>query len=217
MILYQIPLLILTMGLVYIFIAPSEPYIFSLFFKLVPMFLILIYAFKRLPRKKSNIHWLLISGLIFGIVGHVTAHWFLVGLSAFFVGHLFYMAGFLSVWKFGKVRFAMILPISVYGFFMGNELLVALNTSGNEVLIIPIILYLIVTLLMLWSAIMTGNRWAILGSLLFVISDSILSLNIFIASVPNSEALIMSAYYAAQFFIIHSLGTIVGENKRIVW
>lgn len=51
---------------------------------------------------------------------------------------------------------------------------------------------------------MTGNAAAIIGGVLFVISDSILSWNKF--NVAFSGPLIMLTYYAAQFCIANSIG-----------
>ncbi|WP_067729486.1 lysoplasmalogenase [Oceanobacillus damuensis] len=217
MILYQIPLLIFAMGLVYIFIAPSEPFIFSLFFKLAPMILIFVYAFKQLPLKKSNTHWLIIIGLIFCIIGDGTIHWFPIGLSAFLIGNLFYIAGFLTQWNFSKIRLVLLVPIAICGIFIGRVLIHELNSNGNEALMVPVIGYLLVISLMAWSAIMTGNRWASSGGILFVLSYSLLVWNMFIAPVGNAAELIMLSYYGAQFLIIHSLATIVEGSNRIVW
>ncbi|MEC5423925.1 lysoplasmalogenase [Virgibacillus sp. C22-A2] len=213
----RLPMLILVMSLLYIFIVPPEPFIFKLFFKLIPMTMIILYAVRQSPKKKSLTHWLIIIGLFFSIIGDGTLHWFVVGLTAFLIGHLFYTVGFLTQWKFSMIRFGMILPIGVYGFYIGRELLASLNSTGNEGLMIPVLLYIITISLMAWSAIMTGNKWATLGSLLFVVSDSILAWNMFVAPVNFSGELIMITYYSAQFLIAHSLWSIVKGSNRIVW
>lgn len=217
MILYQLPLLILTMGLVYIFIAPSEPFLFSLFFKIIPMILILIYALQLLPQKKSRTHLLIIVGLIFCIIGDATIHWFLTGLTTFLIGHLFYIAGFFTQWTFSKIRLAMIVPIAGVAFFIGSRLVEALSEEGSTGLVFPIIAYILIISLMAFSAIMTGNRWAIAGSLLFVISDTILAWNMFVAPLPSSSVLVMLPYYGGQFLIAHSLSSIVAGGNRVVW
>ncbi|PAV31599.1 lysoplasmalogenase [Virgibacillus profundi] len=217
MIMYRLPILILLMSILYIFIIPEEPLGIKLLFKLIPMAMIIFYAIRKLPGKKSLTHWLILIGLFFSMIGDGTLHWFVVGLSAFLIGHLFYMTGFFAKWNFSVIRFLMIVPIAVYGFFMGSELLNALKQEGNDTLIIPVLAYIIVISLMAWSAVMTGNKWVIMGSILFVISDSILAWNMFVAPVNFSGELIMSTYYGAQFLIAHSLGTIVKRSNRVVW
>lgn len=159
MIVYRFPILILMMVLVYLYIVPAEPFIFRLFFKLIPMVMIIIYAFRQLPGRKSSTHWLTFIGLTFCFIGDGTSHWFLIGLCAFLIGHLFYSIGFLTKWKFSKVRLMTLIPITVYGFFIGEKLVESLYSDGNEQLLIPILSYLTVISFMVWSAIMTGNKW----------------------------------------------------------
>jgi uncharacterized membrane protein YhhN len=44
-----------------------------------------------------------------------------------------------------------------------------------------------------------------IGSVLFVISDSIIAIDKFLVSVPNDRLLIMATYIAAQFLIMKGL------------
>lgn len=213
----RLPILILVMSVVYLFIIPDEPFVFRLFFKLIPMVMIIMYAFRISAGKKPIAQWLIITGLFFSIIGDGTLHWFLIGLTAFLIGHLFYTAGFLTCWKFSWIRFAMMIPIAGYAIFMGIDITAALTGGGNEALLIPVILYIVVIAAMAWSAVMTGNPWAALGSILFLISDSILAWNMFVSPIANSNELVMTTYYGAQFLIAHSLGTIHDKRNRIVW
>lgn len=203
------PLLILVMSVLYIFIIPDDPFAVKMLFKLIPMWLILYYAFSQTTRKKSATHWLLLSGLFFCMLGDGLLVWFVVGLSAFLIGHLFYFAAFLSKWNFSLLRFLTIIPIALYGFMMGKEIINALLLDGNNALVIPVLFYIIVISIMAWSAFMTGNKWAIAGSILFVISDSILSWNMFVSDITHSGVLIMTTYYGAQFLIATSIRKVV--------
>ncbi|MGE8204822.1 lysoplasmalogenase [Heyndrickxia sp. NPDC080065] len=202
------------MSILYIFFIPDHPLMVKLLFKLIPMWLIIYYAYRQFPYKKLLTHWIMLTGLFFCMLGDGLLHWFVIGLSAFLIGHLFYLAGFLSRWSFSKIRFVMILPIGIYASIMGKELISALSRDGSDSLIVPVLAYVTVISLMAWSAIMTGNKWAIIGSLLFVISDSILSWNMFISNISFSGPLIMTTYYTAQFLIAHSIGTVkIGNNS----
>jgi len=214
---YRLPILILTMSLLYIFIVPDEPFLFSLFFKLIPMGMIIYYAFQQLPKDKKIVHWLIITGLFFSAVGDATLHWFLIGLSAFFLAHVFYTIGFFKKAVFTKVHIAACIPIIIYGLVFAMQLIPALLDSNDQVLILPVTGYIIIISLMLWAAILTGNRYAASGSLLFVLSDSILAWSMFIGPVGIAEPLIMIFYYGGQFLIATSLYTLVKTNRRIVW
>ncbi|QED49851.1 lysoplasmalogenase [Cytobacillus dafuensis] len=210
---YVLPLLILIMGLLYIFIIPSEPVSIKILFKLIPMWLIIFYAFRQFPTQAKSTHWILFLGLIFCMFGDFLIQWwFVYGLAAFLIGHLFYLTGFFKNWSFSIIRFAMIIPIAVYAFIFSKRLLASIIQDGNSELFFPVLAYVIIISLMAWSAIMTGDKWAMIGSILFVISDSILSWNMFVSDIPYSNALIMSTYYTAQFFIASSIRTLSSKD-----
>ncbi|WP_152657014.1 lysoplasmalogenase [Oceanobacillus sp. CFH 90083] len=217
MILYRLPILIFTTGIVYIFISPSEPLAFSIFFKVIPMVLILIYAFEKSLPKRKAVHYWIIGGIAFCLIGDATLHWFLIGLAAFFVGHVFYTIGFLKEWRFSLSRGLSAIPLLLFAVWFGYQLVSSLQADGEAAFIVPVIAYIGIIMLMAFTAIMTGNRWAILGSLLFIISDSILAWNMFITSFTGAHEVIMLTYYSAQFLIAHSLFTVDPTQKGMAW
>ncbi|MCM3611077.1 lysoplasmalogenase [Planococcus sp. MERTA32b] len=207
-----LPVLILAASVLYIFFIPDEPLWFKLIFKLIPMVLIIFYALQQMPFNKLKIHWLILTGLFFCSIGDATLHWFIIGLSAFLIGHLFYIAAFLTQWTYSLYRLLSILPLGIFGLVMGAQMLRALQAAGDDALIVPVLFYIFAIILMAWSAFMTGNRWLIIGSLLFVASDSVLAWNMFVSPVAFSHLLIMSTYYGAQFFIAHSAASFRKPN-----
>ncbi|WP_308637129.1 lysoplasmalogenase [Paenibacillus silvisoli] len=200
-----LPYAIALMSVLYVFVIPAEPEGVKLVFKLIPMALILTYASLLCPPSRRPMHWLLLLGLFFSMCGDGLMTWFVAGLSAFLVGHLFYIAAFTRQLRFSWPRAATLLPIAIYGGYMGQRLVHALQDSGDGGLIAPVLVYITVISLMAWTAILTGNRYAIIGSLLFLASDSILSWNMFVSDIANSGIWIMTTYYAAQFCIASSL------------
>jgi len=201
----RLPLAILIMAIIYIWLIPSDPLTIKILFKLVPMLLILMYAYLQKPFASSRNRWLILTGLFFCMQGDWLITWFILGLSSFLVGHLFYVGGFLTKWRFSIVRFVLFIPIAIYAFYMGSTIIHHLSDKGDTSLIWPVIFYITVISTMVWSAIMTGNKWAMFGSVLFMISDSILSWNQFVSSISYSSILIMTTYYLAQFFIAKSI------------
>ena len=211
---WLLPLLIGFMAVLYIFIIPKEPLALAIVFKLIPMALIIVYVFRKLPANPVPALRLIIIGLFFCMLGDgFIAVSFVAGLGAFLVGHLFYLTGFLKMSLINKVRLAAILLIALYSFFIGRQLIASLLTEGNEPLVIPVVAYILVISLMALSAILTGNIWATIGSILFVISDSILSWNMFVSGIAYSDVFIMTTYYSAQFLIASSLSSI-GNTAR---
>ncbi len=208
-----LPILILLTGLLYIFVIPEKSVLITILFKIIPMLLIIYYAYlnKKIGKDKYSI--ILLIGLFFCMLGDTfIVISFVMGLIAFLIGHLFYIGGFLTRWTFSWLRFSTIVLITIYAFLMGNKLVSSLQMNDIAYLIIPVILYICVISFMFWSANMTGNKFAIFGSTLFVISDSVLAWNKFINDVPYSDEIIMVTYYLAQFFIASSI--LAREKER---
>ncbi|MFF2500119.1 lysoplasmalogenase [Peribacillus sp. NPDC058075] len=199
-----LPAAITITGLLYIFFIPEEPLMIKIMFKVIPMLLILLYACTTVGRR-NHYQTLILLGLFFCMLGDGLLIWFVIGLSAFLIGHLFYISAFFRLWSFSWLRFATIVPIYIYSTWIGREIIHSLMEKGEHTLIIPVICYVTVISLMGWAAFMTGNTAAIIGGVLFVISDSILSWNKFIDDVAYSGPLIMLTYYAAQFCIANSI------------
>ncbi len=210
-----LPIVILIMSLLYIFVIPENPKVLNVLFKLIPMMLMIAYAFLQLPQVKLISHKLIITGLIFCMLGDcLIAFSFVFGLAAFLIGHLFYMAGFFRLWNYSFGRLFSIVPIWIYSLLIGISVVTAVIQGENPTLMIPVIFYIIVISFMCWSAFMVGNRFAIIGSVLFVISDSILSWNMFVSDVAYSGIFIMVTYYSAQFLIAKSLSSLATNNAK---
>ncbi|WP_367379310.1 lysoplasmalogenase [Rossellomorea aquimaris] len=211
---WMLPILIVLISAIYLFVIPPEPLTLKIVFKLIPMVLIILYALRQLPARPAPAMRLIVIGLFFCMLGDgFIALSFIAGLGAFLVGHIFYLMGFIKMSRINKSRLTAILPIGMYSFIIGRQLIAALQTDGNDGLVIPVVAYMLVISLMALSAILTGNPWAAAGSILFVISDSILSWNMFVSAIPYSDVLIMTTYYSAQFLIATSLGSI-GKTVR---
>lgn len=158
-----------------------------------------------LPQSRKRQHWLLVIGLFFCMLGDYLLQWFVIGLTAFLIGHLFYIASFIHSFTFTWPRLSTLIAFMLYGGFMGMELVQALQSSNEHALIAPVLFYIVVIIMMSWTAVMTGNPLAIIGSILFLISDSILAWNKFVADIEYSSILIMATYYGAQFCLARSL------------
>lgn len=191
-------------------------------FKLLPMLLIITLAISS-PHSGSSRRYksLIVIGLIFSIAGDAylllpDEPWFTFGLGAFLTGHLFYTAAMITRTRGTPTRWLAAVPIALYSVLLGAKFHSSLQ--GDEAAVglwIPVLVYIIVIGLMCWTAILTGNRLAALGAILFVVSDSILAWNKFVDDVPASGILIMSTYFAAQLFIAGSIsGSLLPEAKQ---
>lgn len=218
MVLYQIPILILTLVIVYIFIAPAEPYAFRLFFKLLPMIVIIVYAFRIVPREKQAVHYFLIAGLLLSVLADAIVQWHLAtGLFLFVLVHLCYTAGFLTISSFKGIHAVAGVLIGAFAVIYSLFLLQPLRDGGDSFLTAGVIASIAAAALMLFAASGTGNKLALLGAFLFLVSHSVWFWDLYIQQFEAGYAIVMFSYYAAQFFIAVSLYSIIEQNRRIVW
>lgn len=179
---------------------------------------------QRVSRSLSRrtIAWgLLLSSLgdiileVFDDGGKQQKHLFIGGLAAFLLAHLMYIK---ALWAATiKINIALIVPMSVL--FLG--LMSIIIPSLDSELIIPVIFYGIVISVMGFLAanrcvggsmrgksgaadtrgISVADQLGCAGALVFMLSDSILSINQFVMPIPLGKELVMITYYAAQGLI----------------
>lgn len=151
-------------------------------------------------------------GLFFGSIGDICLlrekerSWFTAGLAFFLIGHIFYILGLAS-----DVPYVLPLSLTIcttlwyilYGLFLIRKL----QAKNNNDLVIPVICYLTVITGMFLAAI---NRdvatkpdipFFSIGSVLFLISDTLIGFDKFVTPIPNAKFWVLTTYYAAQTFI----------------
>jgi uncharacterized membrane protein YhhN len=124
------------------------------------------------------------------------------GLISFLFAHLFYVAAFVLAGE-RIVNVWAGLPLLLYGGLMLGWLWPTLGRMR-----VPVIIYMMVILLMGWTAFsryllmkQSGSGLAALGAFLFIASDSILAANRFRGGFRAAQLLILSTYFAAQWLI----------------
>ncbi len=131
---------------------------------------------------------------------------FIEGLASFLAAHVFYIIAFLSTMTY-HLHFGTLLPFFLYALFMMRTLAPYL-----EKMRLPVFLYIVVVTIM---AALAAERFigvgggkalsALVGALLFVVSDSVLAAHRFVKKFPAAQAIILSSYFAAQLFIALSV------------
>ncbi len=156
-------------------------------------------------------------GILLSLLGDVLLmisldRFFLYGLVAFLVAHVFYIIGFnspipaISAWS-------VILAILIGwgGARVIRRILTSVVTSGNIRMRLPIIVYSVVISLMLLSAMIKLNdlSWnagaallVALGAFLFYISDVILAWHKFVAPIQHGRIYNIAAYHLGQIILI---------------
>lgn len=139
---------------------------------------------------------------------------FIFGLAAFLVAHIFYIFAYRQHRLESHVdelqgvqRIRLAFPVIL----AGSGLVFVLYPSLGD-LRIPVLLYTIVIVVMVLTALFRYGRtnsksyWMVFtGAVLFMISDSTIAINKFLLPVSEAEFIVMTTYIAAQFLIVNGL------------
>ncbi|TXH98162.1 MAG: lysoplasmalogenase [Pseudomonas sp.] len=153
--------------------------------------------------------WIII-GLGLSLIGDLLLEWpadlFIFGLGAFLLAHLAYLLAYL-----GDTRRLAPLDLLIATLASGGMFLV-LSRTGLGPLLLPVALYSLAIGLMLWRALARvgvvagASAWlAAGGAALFVLSDSLIGINRFVAPFEEARYLIMISYWLGQFGIAASV------------
>lgn len=170
--------------------------------------------------------WILLA-LFFSWLGDVLllfqtqqSIFFLLGLSAFLLAHIFYILFFHNVRVMENVKGKLYLLAIVVVYYAG--LIYFLSPYLGE-MTLPVRVYGIVISFMFMLAMhmlfiknKAAGNWMMAGALLFVVSDSTLAINKFYQPFELAGIVIMITYGAAQFFIVKGATdyiTLPGEEQ----
>lgn len=181
--------------------------------KPLAMLLIIALGLARAPGTPRGYALAILSGLLCSLAGDILlmlpGDRFSAGLLAFLLAHLAYIVAFAAApgSDFGPGSALVLLPLALYGGIVFCTLAPHLGR-----LRLPVCLYLLAIVAMAWCAL---DRWratgtvaagfAALGALLFVVSDTFLARNRFVARFDAAQPLILGTYFAAQWLIALSL------------
>jgi uncharacterized membrane protein YhhN len=153
-------------------------------------------------------HWWFVAALAFSLVGDVLlmlpSDQFVGGLSAFFIAHCCYLAGFWTRGPaLGSLLIATLVAVIAIG-LLGRKILAAVR-SQDRALVGPVAAYMVVIGAMLATALAVGNPFAAVGAILFVASDSMIAWDRFVGKIPNASVWIMITYHLGQAGLVLSL------------
>lgn len=169
------------------------------------MLLLIALAVKHLSLNKYSKFFIL--GLAFSACGDFVLdynrlNWFIFGLGAFFIAHLFYLAALRPYVK-NLTSSKALLVIVIYSSYGAVMLWLLANGLGQ--LFVPVVAYMSILLLMALATVLSekSNAWLVVGGISFVISDSLLGFDKFYAPIANVHFVIMISYYFAQFCLFN--------------
>jgi uncharacterized membrane protein YhhN len=143
-----------------------------------------------------------------GDVFLISDDWFVAGLAAFLLAHVFYILAYQKTGAAsGALRLSDILMFVLYG-----SGLIWLIYPGLGGLKTAVFLYALVLLGMgVWAHKRRGGtnpasfRLVAAGAILFVLSDGLIAVNKFAFAIPAERILVMSVYMTAQYLIVQGL------------
>ncbi|MBS1669509.1 MAG: lysoplasmalogenase [Bacteroidetes bacterium] len=166
-------------------------------------------------KQRNNLFTLLIAALCFSVLGDIfllfeQSHpiYFMMGLVSFMLAHIFYILLFnqIRVKNQPEKKWAL-LSIILLGVYVVFLFLLLEPSLGS--LKIPVLVYALVLSAMFLSAIQAFDiskqsfgKICVLGSLFFVISDSLLAIDKFRAHFPMASFTVMATYITAQFLLV---------------
>ena len=160
----------------------------------------------RTTKAPARFDLLLLAGLAFSLVGDcflMVPGFFIPGLVAFLVAHLFYIAMFKQGVPWLPSTRALLVALALGGAMYGF-----LFPGLTPVLRVAVAAYVIVISLMAAQAIGRA-AWlcdkasvaAAIGACFFMLSDSLLATNKFALQFPMAQFLVLATYYVAQVLI----------------
>lgn len=173
---------------------------------LLPIIIWFYFTYSKQEVFRIN-RWFL-SGLILSFLGDVFLlfGWgFMPGLGSFLLAHICYIIYFFkikkkNVWSWLPFVFLYLGSFIYYIYPYLNEMK------------IPVVIYGITIATMLYFSISTYSLLLILGAILFVISDSVLAINMFVEHSTEKELVVMITYVLAQLMLV--LGVVGIEKKN---
>ena len=181
-----------------------------------------IYFYVAVKDQYDKFAFLIQVGLFFSWVGDLLLMFedrdplfFILGLVAFLLTHLFYIFAF-GLNKSGYVRQR---PYWAVLFVLLGGIMYYLLFPNLDVLAGPVLVYTSTIVLMVIFALNRKNnvsgisfRLVFFGAVIFMASDSLLAFNKFLTPIPYAGLFIMGTYIAAQYMIMK--GSIVHLWKR---
>ena len=159
--------------------------------------------------------WFVLGGVLslFGdIFLMLPGNYFIPGLVSFLLAHVAYLIGFnVDGLLFNWQSVIFLAGIAAISFWLYSRLASAMKAKQQQALKLPVLIYVVVISLMVYSALMTGWRanWSMLpaalvsaGSVLFYASDGTLAWDKFVQPLSHARLRVMVTYHLGQFGIL---------------
>ena len=159
------------------------------------------------PTSSSMRTWFVIA-LVLSLAGDVflmlPSDAFVPGLASFLLGHVAYVVGLNQAsddnWWFA-------IPVVLIAAVLGARMVRGIRASGHAELIGPVVAYVLTILVMVSSAVASGNAVAAVGAVAFMTSDALIGEDRFVRARSWQPLAIIVTYHVAQALLVISLTT----------
>lgn len=158
----------------------------------------------------ATARWFFVAALVLSMIGDIflmlpdREKYFVFGLGAFLLGHLAYVPG-LVLLSFGATGFLAGLAFVILAMATVGRRVVTAVKGAQPDLLVPVMVYMGVISLMVACAFATAKPIAIVGALLFYLSDSLIAWNGFVKPFRNASLAIMVTYHLGQIGLVLAL------------
>lgn len=201
-----------------------ESYDLHMIFKPLIMPTIIYFLIRFLSRRKF--YKLILIAFVFSWLGDILLLgqsigelFFVGGLSAFLIAHILYIFYFKKSSSIKSVKHQGIYFLQIATVFIAVSFYLLMFTSLGE-LWVPVLIYVAAIGLMGVTALerygrvnMDAFSYTVIGAFVFILSDSIIGYDKFVASIPFAQSLIMTFYCYAQFMILKGF-VALGDRKE---
>lgn len=129
---------------------------------------------------------------------------FVPGLASFLLAHIAFVVGLNQA---SDDRWLFALPVGVIAIGMAWRLVRGIRAGGHTELVIPVLAYVLTILVMVSSAVASGNAVAAIGAVFFMTSDALIGEDRFVKSRSWQPLAIIVTYHVAQALLVVSLTT----------
>ncbi len=159
------------------------------------------------PRSSSTRNWFVIA-LVLSLAGDVflmlPTDAFVAGLSAFLLAHVAYVVG---INQSSAGNWLLAIPVVVVATVLGVRLVRGIRGRGHPELVAPVVAYVLTILVMVSSAVASGNVMMAIGAVSFMVSDALIGEHRFVRERAWQPVAIMVTYHLAQALLVVSLTT----------
>ena len=157
------------------------------------------------PTNDATRAWFVVA-LVLSLLGDVflmlPSDAFVPGLGSFLLAHVAYVVG---LNQDGDGRWWLAVPVVLVAVVLGRRLVAGIRGSGHPEMVPPVVAYVVTILVMVASAVASGDALAAAGALLFMTSDALIGEQRFVTERAWQPLVIIVTYHVAQALLVLSL------------